>query len=110
MNFKVWEIFFNAVKGPFKEYVTGLGGRGVKKNKVLQGWRGLTLFEAGYYNYLFETGGELPYTLRNRKNTYIPTILTQNEVINMKFWNYMIIIKQNYFHDLWRHYDIIMTS
>ena len=45
-------------------------------------------FETGYQNYLFEPGGgaKLPYTLKNPKNAYIPTKLSENEVIKMKFW------------------------
>ena len=32
-------------------------------------------------------GAKLPHTLKILKNAYIPMKLTQNELINMKFWN-----------------------
>ena len=37
--------------------------------------------------YLNQVGAKLPYTLKNLKNAYISMKLTQNEVIQMKFWN-----------------------
>ena len=53
-------------------------------------------------------GAKLPYTLKNLKNAYIPMKLTQNEVINIKFWNLSKKLFLSSMTSPWRHYDVII--
>ena len=58
--------------------------------------------------YLNQRGIKLPHTLKILKNAYISMKLTQNEVINIKFWNQSKKLFSSSMTSPWRHYDVII--